>query len=57
MRPGCSAETTVSVGNDEQALSCVWSTKGACRNNLPFRIVPERGQVAEYNVNPPVKES
>ena len=47
----------VGVGHNEHALACVCRTHGARRKHRPFRIVPERGQVAEYIAHPPVKES
>ena len=31
-------------------------TKGGSRYAVPFRIKPERGQVAEYTVNSSMKE-
>lgn len=39
----------VGVGHNEHALSHVWCTQGARRNNRPFRIIPEAGQVSENN--------
>lgn len=35
------------VGHQEQALTCVWCTKGARREHRPFRIEPEVGQFTE----------
>jgi hypothetical protein len=39
----------VGVGHNEHALSHVWCTNGARRNNRPLRIIPEAGQVSENN--------
>lgn len=41
------ASVTVGVGNNPDAIPFVRCTNGARRDALPFRIVPERGQVPE----------
>jgi hypothetical protein len=35
------------VGQNPQALSCVWRTKGASGEHTPRRIIPQRGQVTK----------
>ena len=47
----------VGVGHNEHSLSHVWSTHGARRNNRPFSIVPEAGQVSENGSDSVIKES
>jgi hypothetical protein len=36
------------VGNEEDTKSKVRGTKGGCREQIPFCIVPDAGQVSEY---------
>ena len=32
-------------------------TNGSSRYAIPFRVIPARGQVSEYNAKPPTKQS
>jgi hypothetical protein len=47
----------VGVGKNEDPSAEVWGTHGGRGNNRPFRIEPERGQVAEDTVESSNKES
>lgn len=46
----------LSVRNDEDSITEVIGANGCCRNTIPFRIIPARGQVSEYNVQPSRKQ-
>lgn len=45
------------VGNNPDPVSPVRGTNGARRYAMPFRIIPDRGQVSEYRVQPSTKQS
>ena len=51
--PYCCA---VGVGNDPHAISAVRGADGGSWYAVPRRIVPERGQVSEYDPHPSSKE-
>jgi hypothetical protein len=40
------------VGGEEHAVALVGGTDVRCSEAAPLRVVPERGQVAEYDVEP-----
>ncbi|AMD89805.1 hypothetical protein AXF13_06600 [Desulfovibrio fairfieldensis] len=44
-------QATVGVGNNEYPLPMVRGTKGGCGQHFPFRIVPERGQIPQDDLN------
>jgi hypothetical protein len=44
------------VGNNEDSPASMRGTKGCCRDAIPFRIVPERGQVPENSSKSPNSE-
>jgi hypothetical protein len=44
------------VGNNPYPVSSVRCTNGTRRNAMPFRIIPDRGQVSENNVQPSTKQ-
>jgi len=44
------------VGHDPYSVSAVRGTNGARRNAMPFRIIPDLGQVPENGSHPPNKE-
>jgi hypothetical protein len=46
----------VGVGNDPDAISNVVGANGASRYAVPFRIIPERGQVSENDIHPSMKQ-
>lgn len=56
-RPGCSQLTTVSVGNDPDALAFVRRAGVASAQHSPSRIIPQRGQITEHGSKPPKSES
>lgn len=41
------------VGNNPNAVADVWCTNGGSRYARPFRIIPDRGQIAEDDIEPP----
>ncbi len=47
----------VGVGNDPDAISDVICTKGGSWYAVPFRIIPERGQVSENVSHPETKQA
>jgi hypothetical protein len=47
----------VGVGHDPNPISPVRGTNGASWYAVPFRIVPERGQVSENSSKSPSKQS
>ena len=51
------ASTATGVGHDEDPVPNMRRTNGGSRYAVPFRIVPERGQVAENTVKSSIKES
>jgi hypothetical protein len=48
---------SVGVGQYPEPFSEMWSTHGFRRNNIPLRIIPERGKVSEYSARSPSKQS
>jgi hypothetical protein len=44
------------VGNNEHPVSSVRGTDGGRRNAIPFRVIPDRGQVSENSSHPPCKQ-
>gem|GEM_PF-2477638 len=44
------------VRNDEDSITEVIGANGCRWNAIPFRIIPARGQVSEYNVQPSRKQ-
>src|SRR5690606_17891347 len=44
------------VRNDEDSITEVIGANGCRRNAIPFRIIPARGQVSEYDVQPSRKQ-
>jgi hypothetical protein len=48
---------TFDVGHDPEAVSLVRCANGASRNNVSFRVIPERGQRSENSVGSSSKES
>src|SRR5690606_9824206 len=46
----------VCTRNDENAITEVIGANGCRRNAIPFRIIPARGQISEYNVQPSRKQ-
>lgn len=44
------------VAHNPDAIPPVRGTNVGRRNAIPDRIIPDRGQVCAYNVNPPNKE-
>jgi len=47
---------TVGVGQNENAIPDMRGTNGGSRDTMPFRIVPERGKVAENGAKSPSKK-
>jgi hypothetical protein len=45
------------VGHDPDSISKMWGTNGRRWYAIPFRVVPERGQVAENVSESPDQES
>jgi hypothetical protein len=45
--PDLPASSTVGVGHDPDPVPPVRGADGACRNAVPFRVIPERGQSSE----------
>ena len=48
---------TRGVGHNPDPVASVRRTNGGSWYAVPFRIVPERGQVAENSLNSPSKQS
>src|SRR5690606_20558281 len=46
----------VGVRNDENSITEVIGANGCRRNTVPFRIIPARGQVSEYDIQPSRKQ-
>src|SRR5690606_9779780 len=46
----------VCIRNDENAITEVIGANGCRRNAIPFRIIPARGQVSEYDIQPSRKQ-
>lgn len=44
------------VGNNPDAISSVRGTNGTRRNAMPFRVIPDLGQVPEYRSQPSTKQ-
>ena len=42
---------TAGVGNNEHPLPMVRSAKGGCGQHFPFRIIPDRGQILQDDLN------
>ena len=51
------AGLAVGVAHNPDAVSMVRGTNGGSRNAVPFRIIPERGQVPENVAKAPSKQS
>jgi hypothetical protein len=47
---------TSGVGHNEESVTEVRGTEGGSGYAIPFRVIPARGQVAEYAVKSPSKE-
>ncbi len=45
------------TANDKNSFTKVAGTKRRSRNALPFRVIPERGQVPENSIEPPNKQA
>ena len=43
---------TVGEGNNKHALAPVRGAKGGSGKHIPFRIIPERGQIPQDDLNP-----
>lgn len=48
---------TVGVGNNEHPLPMVRGTKGGSGEHSPFRIIPERGQILQDDLNAAGKQA
>jgi hypothetical protein len=50
------AASAVGVGNDPDAVPPVRGTNGRSWNNVPLRVIPERGQRPENLTHPSIKQ-
>lgn len=48
---------TVGEGNNKHALAPVRGAKGGSGKHFPFRIIPERGQIPQDDLNPSGEQS
>ena len=46
----------VSIGNNPNSVADVWGTNGARRYAMPFRVMPDLGQVSENLAHPSTKQ-
>jgi hypothetical protein len=51
-----SASFAIGVGHNPYPIPMMLGTNGRCRDAMPFRIEPERGQVSKNSSEPPRKE-
>jgi hypothetical protein len=45
------------VGNNPDPITDVRGTDGRSRYAIPFRVIPDRGKVADHFIDSPSKES
>ena len=50
------ALSVVGVGHNPYPVAFMRSANGGSRNAVPFRVIPERGQVSEYVAQPSTKQ-
>jgi hypothetical protein len=50
------AASAVGVGNDPDAVPPVRRTNGRSWNNVPLRVIPERGKIPENCFHPSMKQ-